>query len=308
MEKKLLKTIKYFTFFSYAPSFEQIHTFLPVKITKIQLKKRLDQMVREGQLIKKTVNKNNLAKISNFSFLSSNFSLLTLELYTLPPHRILFKKRIDRAILSKNKVNKVSHYLKILSSFPQINLVGLSGAVAVEGASKTDDVDLFIIAGQGRLWTARFLAVFLAELFGLRRRRKAKKVKDKVCLNLFFEESNLSVLKSKRNVYVGHEILQMKPLVNKDRVYERFLAANSWAYGIFPNVRPIGRGEIGMRRSLTSPFSLLTSPFTALVEGLLKTLQLYIIEKHKTTEIITDTQLWFHPADFEKTLKEEKII
>jgi hypothetical protein len=43
-------------------------------------------------------------------------------------------------------------------------------------------------------------------------------------------------------------------------------------------------------------------------ELVLKTLQLSYINRHRTTEIITDTQLWFFPRDFEKKLRKEKVI
>ena len=38
-------------------------------------------------------------------------------------------------------------------------------------------------------------------------------ITNKVCLNLFFDESDLAVPKFKRSEYVAHEVLQMKPLV-----------------------------------------------------------------------------------------------
>lgn len=47
----------------------------------------------------------------------------------------------------------------------------------------------------------------------------------------------------------------------------------------------------------------LVSSLTELLERLLKALQLFFIKKHKTTEIITDAQLWFFPDDFEKKMK-----
>ncbi|MCS6956816.1 MAG: hypothetical protein NZM02_03175, partial [Patescibacteria group bacterium] len=39
------------------------------------------------------------------------------------------------------------------------------------------------------------------------------------------------------------------------------------------------------------------------VENLLKKFQLSLINKHRTSEIITDSQLWFHPVDFEKKIR-----
>ena len=37
-------------------------------------------------------------------------------------------------------------------------------------------------------------------------------------------------------------------------------------------------------------------------EFVLKYFQVALIRKHRTTEVITDTQLWFHPEDFEKKI------
>ena len=38
MEKKIISVLKYFSFFAYQPTLEEIHTFLPVKIDKNKLK------------------------------------------------------------------------------------------------------------------------------------------------------------------------------------------------------------------------------------------------------------------------------
>jgi hypothetical protein len=39
------------------------------------------------------------------------------------------------------------------------------------------------------------------------------------------------------------------------------------------------------------------------VEYILKKFQLFLINRHRTKEIITKSQLWFHPDDFEKKIK-----
>ena len=39
------------------------------------------------------------------------------------------------------------------------------------------------------------------------------------------------------------------------------------------------------------------------IESIFKKVQLSLINRHRTTEIITSTQLWFHPDDFEKKIK-----
>jgi len=41
----------------------------------------------------------------------------------------------------------------------------------------------------------------------------------------------------------------------------------------------------------------------AAVENMLKNLQMSFINRHRTAELITKTQLWFHPEDFGKKIK-----
>ena len=189
-------------------------------------------------------------------------------------------------------------------------------------AGPEDDIDLFIITARKKLFTGRFIALVLAQLLGLRRKREQDviasdrrergnlkkeiasssltprndKVADKVCLNLFFDEKNLKVPRFKQTLFVGHEVLQMKPIINKNCTYERFLEANKWVFGLFPNsVPPVissGARNLAKRNKLGD-----------WLENLLKNLQLKLINQHKTTEIVTNTQLWFHPIDFEKKIK-----
>jgi len=62
-----------------------------------------------------------------------------------------------------------------------------------------------------------------------------------------------------------------------------------------------------MRRAHTLIFNFSLLIFNLLAEGietLIKNLQLMLINRHKTSEIITDTQLWFFPDDYELKIHE----
>ena len=268
---KLKKIFKYFSNFDYFPTFNEIHTFFPVKISKKEL----------GSLIK-------------------------AKKYTPPQYSIT--RQISKKMLENWKFRT---YIKFLSIFPQIKLIGLSGSIAMMNAKKNDDIDLFIITAKKRLFTARLLALVLAQLLNLRRSRESKTnhqslatnhYKGKVCLNLFFDESDLTVPKYKKTEFVAHEILQMKPIINKDNIYERFLQANRWVFELFPNAQIVLKLKT-KNLKFNENLKLKIKNFGDGVESLLKNLQLKLINKHRTTEIITDSQLWFHPKDFEKKMK-----
>lgn len=302
MKKDIIKTLRYFAFFSYAPSLEEIYLFLPQRASRGSLEGKLNQMQKEGSIAREKLFRNRHGD--------------SLYRYTLVEYSIKFKGQRSKVKISQKKIQKIQLYIKLLSFFPQIQLIGLSGSVAMRSAEKGDDIDIFIITKSDRLWTGRFIAVIIAQLIGMRRTRQKFHrgggtfgVKDKICLNLFFDEKNLCVSKKKQNQYVAHEILQMKPLYVRDDVYPRFLKANSWVFKLFPNVRssmpffdsqrsPTASGIPAHKKGhLRFPGNL--------CEYFLKKLQLVLINRHRTTELITATQLWFFPDDFEKKLNKK---
>ncbi len=289
MRKKIIEVLKYFAFFSYPPTLDEIYTFLPVKTSKKQLKSELEKL--------KPVEKN----------------LLKTQRYTMVGYSNFFIKKLARERNSQKKINSLKTYLKLISLFPQIKLVGLSGTVAMMNAKGGDDIDLFIITSRGRLWTGRFVALLLAQILGIRRKRGERQAKDKICPNLFFDEKNLKIVKNKQTFFVAHELLQMKTLINKEGIVLKLFDANRWVFDLFPNAKLTVKNlkfKTTKQNSKLTDFKLLTLilNFSLLtfnlicewVELLLKKFQLSSIKKHQTREIISDSQLWFFPEDFEE--------
>ncbi|MBI3620084.1 hypothetical protein HY214_02995 [Candidatus Roizmanbacteria bacterium] len=290
MKKNSLTVIRYFLQFGYPPTFKELHTFYPGKISRFQLARELTTLERENKVISSDTDRNNSVKI-----------------YTLEGYTILFQEIKAKIVCSEDKKTKAAGYLKRLSYIPEIILIGISGTVAMNNAKEKDDIDLFIISRAGRLWTARIKSLFLAELMGVRRKRdQVVAVKDKVCLNLFFDGSDLQVPPHKQNEYVAHEILQMKPVISKERAYERLLQANKWVLKYFPNSIPalLPRSVSGEKGS--GLFTRARKDKGAVgyrLEKLAKKIQLFFISRHRTREYVSATQLWFHPEDFAKKVK-----
>lgn len=228
------------------------------------------------------------------------------EIFTFLPRKTT-KKRLKAYINRTNKntlgeynkkIKKAMPYVGFISTFPQIQLIGLSGTMSMMNVKQEDDVDLFIISARNRLWTSRFLAITIAWLLGLKRKPRVSLARDKVCLNMFFDEKSLQVPIFKQNEYVAHEVLQMKPIINKSGAYERFLEANKWVVNYFPN----SKSNLPAGRQVSKPKTS-NSKTGNLIEYLLKQLQLRLINRHRTNEIISQGQLWFHPNDFQKKVK-----
>ncbi len=312
MFQSIISVIKYFAFFDYAPSFEEIYRFLPEKTTKKELKQELRYLVRKKLI------KNLKLKIENFDrYTLGEYSIKSQKSPTDSDGKIQNSKSLNQKLRLQMSYKKLKNlrfqlYIKLLSLFPQIKLVGLSGSVAMMSAKEEDDIDLFIITAKNRLFTGRLIALFLAETLGIRRKFTDKSSKshvsrfnNKVCLNLFFDERDLAVPHFKRNLYVAHEVLQMKPIVNKDYTYKKFLEANQWVNDFFPNaLLSNSKFKIqNLKVKLKGQKFIFFDKFFNFIEYFLKKIQLFFINRHRTTEIINATQLWFHPNDFEKKLE-----
>jgi len=221
-----------------------------------------------------------------------------ISLYTLPQYSISINKQIKQCQISNVKFQKIRPYIKLLSYFPAIQMVGITGSASMGNCKKNDDIDLLIITKSKSLWMARFFCVVLAKLMRLYGKH--------VCLNLFFDESDLIVPKQKQTHYIGHELLQMKPVINKNNTYERMILDNKWICTLFPNSKKRRNYPVTTFQKKKSQTTFLTSTISYILsycEVAFKSIQLPIIQKNKTGLIITPTQLWLFKKDFEKKLR-----
>ena len=279
-KEAVLQVLSYFDFFQYPLTLEQIHAFLPIKAPKNRVLRSLKELERGRKVVSDKENAQ----------------------YALGGHSIFFSERVSREVQTAKKLKKTSMYILLLSKMPCTRLVGLSGSCAMMNAREKDDIDMFIISAPGRIWLSRITAILLAKTFRIHRHKFTQRTQDTACLNLFFDARNMKVPTHKRNLYTAHEVIQMVPQVSKGNTYEMFLTENDWVYQYFPNMQ---------KQSNQTEYSKYRIPIISTIVDRLelaaKAFQLSIMTK-RTQEIITDTQLWFFPRDFEKTIKKKVNI
>lgn len=280
MEKGIRTVIRYFSMFEYSPDFDELYTYFPKKTSRNSLRIGISKSERQGNVI-------NISGSGRYTLPEYSKNSINLQNLRSKHSKLKLKNLRFRA------------FLKLMNSLPQIIMLGLSGSISMLNAQKDDDIDLFIITNRNRLFTGRFLAIMAVHLLGLRRKFGDRQARDKVCLNLFFDGVNLSVPKHKQTVFVGHEVLQMKPLIDKNHTYDRFLSHNSWVFNLFPNASDTLDMRSRLRRQIPR---IQQGRFGDWLEYLLMKIQLSFINRHRTTELITKNQLWFHPDDFEKKI------
>lgn len=281
MKNSIIDAISYFNYFKYPPTTKEIFLYMSKKTSYEVLENWLKRLEKNRIIIKND------------------------DRYTLGGYGKNFTKWTDREALSLLRLKKIEWFIKIIAIFPQIMLIGISGGLSMLNSGIDDDIDVFIISAKNRIWTARIIVLSLSSLFGLRRVFGSKKVKEMFCFNLFFDISHMRVADRKKNRYVAHEILQMKPLFVRNDTYRAFLESNKWVEDFFPNLKIEGFKVENLKFQIQSskdPISK-SNIVGEFLEKMFRDIQLNRIDRHKTNEMISDHQLWFFPDDFQNKIK-----
>lgn len=218
------------------------------------------------------------------------------QYYYLPGRTSLVAIRRRRELWQQEKWNIARRASGILSKISTIQLIGVTGGLAMNNAKREDDIDLFVVVSAGTLWTSRLLATLLMDIRGLRRHPKDRTVANKICLNMFV--SSLSIPAGEQDLFSAHEVLQMELVFNRGNAYRRFLQANKWVKKFLLNA---WRYKNKMRNAKCA---MDTNVLTNIVHYALqvfelpsRAIQLWYMKKHRTNEVITDSMLRFHPKD-----------
>lgn len=259
MDKAILKTLVYADIFNYPLKINEIHKWL---IGKKATLRQVEKALKGYQ---------------KYYFLQRRKNL------------IIQRRRKERQ--SEIYLRKAKILCQILKIIPWIKLVGISGGLALNNAAKGDDIDLFIITAKNRLWICRILTLGLLSLLGQRRKRREKrrKIAGKLCVNILLEEDRLAQIN--RDIFVAHEVLQMRVLWQKDGIYTKYLSDNSWAFKFLPNW--LGNGT----KNSHNTKCIIHNTFFDIFEKLAKRFQLKIMQEPKGMERIEDGALYFHPQD-----------
>jgi hypothetical protein len=269
MEKAILKTLIYADLFNYPMLSQEIHKWLINQVATI------DQVEKA---LKRAVDRKKIAKKSGMYFLNRRSALIQI--------------RKDREQISQRYYYRSQWAANILKIIPWIQLVGISGSLAMRNADEKADIDFFIITRVRRIWLSRLLAIGLLELFGIRRSRDAslKESSGKICLNLFISEEVMH--QPDHNLYVAHEVLQMKVLWQREKVYQRFLEMNQWVFNFLPNWIGMSAVERKISQGIKKQWL-----FFDWLEKIVEILQRRYMGRVLGQEKVGHQMAYFHPED-----------
>ncbi len=182
-----------------------------------------------------------ITKEEIFSFSSAkDIKDIEIELHDLVKKHIIFKNGIyysdlndDTLVNRRLKGNKMAQDImpkaikraKFIMSFPYIESVSISGALAKNYYDDDGDIDFFIITKPGRLWLARTFLITYKKLFLL----NSKKY---FCLNYFISSDNYNI--EEKNTFTATELITLIPIYGKT-TFNKFITNNTWAKDFYPN-------------------------------------------------------------------------
>ncbi len=269
----ILKTLTYADVFDYPLREDELWRFLiGKKITYSQFTAGLQILLKQKQI----------GQLKNYYFLPNQAALIELR-----QKRYRFAK--DKLRLAE----KIARYIRYV---PTVDLIGISGSLAMNNTDKEEDIDLFVVSAPQTLFITRVLVVVLLSILGVRRRPGDREVKNKICINMWLDGSRLKLPENERDLFVAHEIAQLKPLFSRNLIYERFLLANSWLKKYLPHIKIIKL----KRRTLSKPVAV-----ARICEKFLRHWQIKYMQKRRTTEKISSTLLKFHPQDARQLVLDE---
>ncbi|HSW89503.1 MAG TPA: hypothetical protein VLH19_01385 [Patescibacteria group bacterium] len=149
--------------------------------------------------------------------------------------RYVVVNQIQKRKTAREKVRRARDAIHSITWIPWITGIALTGSVAAENANEDEDIDVMIITSKNALWITRALVSTQLALQGKLRLRHVPDVTNKLCLNLWLDESAL-VMK-KQTAYVAREVSQALWLFERANTRKHFLQANAWITSFLAQVK-----------------------------------------------------------------------
>ncbi|MEK7067983.1 MAG: hypothetical protein AAB956_03225 [Patescibacteria group bacterium] len=287
LPQAILKTLAYFDIFNFPLTAWEIYKYLWVEdladksVSYLAVRQALNELA-------------NVNYQDGFYFLNGQSELVRL--------------RQQRQIIARAKYRRARWVVALFSVLPFTKMIAVCNSLAYDNARAESDIDFFIIAQAGKVWTARFLTTLALKF--LRLRPTAITKQNKICVNFIIgaDALNLQLLMIAGDIYFKYWLKQLVPLYNQGGILEKFIKANDFigdyinnpVPALFCHKRKIGQGP-------TLKFIKLILEIInggSWVERLCKNIQLKVMPRSLreqagkgTAVVMSDSVLKFHSND-----------
>ena len=202
IRKDILATLAYFNMFDYPLKKNEIFLFLGHCNDYREFEQALTNLLKDSAVY----------KMADFYSLQNDFKLAVRRF-----------RGNEKAMSMLKKAEKAA---TIISVFPFVRGVAVSGSLSKYFADEKSDIDFFIITRANRLWIARTLLHIFKKLTFIVHKQGY------FCMNYFIDEKDPAIME--KNIYTAMELATVLPL-RDDGIFDQFFKANSWASVFFPN-------------------------------------------------------------------------
>ncbi|MBV4360152.1 hypothetical protein [Pinibacter aurantiacus] len=202
VQQEILATLAYFDNFRYPLTQKEIFLFLPVQCTKDVLQHELSELLLSGHVYR----------------VQQYYSLVKDEQYA--------RRRNEGYSKAIKLIDTGKRVAALLSHFPFVKGVAISGSLSKYFAEDDADIDLFIITSHNRVWLARTFTHLLKKLSYLFNKQHY------LCMNYYIDEGKLDIVE--KNIFTATEIVTLMPLQGT-KAFDDFFKTNNWTAKFLPN-------------------------------------------------------------------------
>ncbi|MCU0423113.1 MAG: hypothetical protein MUC81_09905 [Bacteroidia bacterium] len=201
-EIKILKAVLYFNIFNHPLSIQEIIRFSELSNTEIN---------DLPALLQNLISRNFLFEINGY--------------YLINNQPLFVQRRLEGQHLAKRYLTRAILVSRIISWFPFVRGVMISGSLSKDYMDAGSDIDYFIVTEKGRLWVCRsILALLRKVMIGPMRKY--------FCINYFVAIDALQI--PDQNIFTATEIVTVYPTYGID-VYQLLQHSNQWTKQYLPN-------------------------------------------------------------------------
>ncbi len=198
----ILSTLAYFDLFDFPLTDQEIYTYLPQTPGYFLFSLALKDMLRDDLIC------------------------CCEGYYVLRDAAELVQRRRKGEKKAAEMLKTAGRIAGLLSRFPFVRGVAVSGSLSKHFADEQSDIDFFIVTAANRLWIARTLLHLLKKAAILVHRQ------DYFCMNYFVDETEPEI--TDKNIYTAIEVATLIPM-SGDSAFRGFFQANRWTHRLLPN-------------------------------------------------------------------------
>lgn len=150
----------------------------------------------------------------------------------------IIDQRLKNYRLAERKYKIARRAARWLSRLKNVLFIAVCNKAGYNNASTESDIDFFIIARSGHLWSTRFLVTALMTLLGIR--RHDNKYVDRICLSFYITDSHFDlsdITLKPEDPHLAFWLGAFTPIYD-ECCGQNFFAANAWLAEALPNCYP----------------------------------------------------------------------